>query len=58
MVSRSNVEGVKRLLDAGADVNKAENDGWSPLIMSAELGNLELVQVVHFLKVEDNFFLM
>jgi ankyrin repeat protein len=46
MVSRSNIEGVHRLLDAGADVNKAENDGWSPLVMSAELGNLELVQVV------------
>ena len=44
MVSRNDLEGVSRLIEAGADINKAENDGWTPLMMAAEFGHGDIVK--------------
>ena len=40
------LEIVKVLLAAGADVNKSENDGWTPLLYASMHGHLEIVKVL------------
>ncbi|MBT4922374.1 MAG: hypothetical protein HON23_05110 [Rickettsiales bacterium] len=46
-VERGDLEGVERLLDRGADVNKARiTDGSTPLSIAASNGHTELVQLL------------
>jgi len=42
-VSSGKVEAVKHHLAAGADVNKKDENGWTPLLLAAYLGNVEIV---------------
>jgi ankyrin repeat protein len=37
---------VKLLLEAGADVNKADKDGWTPLYIAAYYGRVEIVRLL------------
>ena len=37
---------MKALLDAKADVNKAEKDGWTPLLVAAENGHEAVVRAL------------
>jgi ankyrin repeat protein len=34
------------LLEAGADINKADNNGWTPLCIAAQNGNVEIVKLL------------
>ena len=45
-MTRNHLEGITRLIAAGADVNKSENDGWSPIMMASEFGHQEAVQLL------------
>jgi len=38
------VECVKALLGAGADINKQKNDGYTPLMLAARWGRIEVVR--------------
>ena len=38
------VEVVRALATAGADINKADNDGWTPLITASYMDHLPAVQ--------------
>lgn len=43
--SRGNVEGIKHMLEAGADINgKGTNERWTPLIAAARLGRTDAVR--------------
>ena len=46
MVTRNHIEGVNRLIQAGADINKAEDDGWTPLMMASELGDIDIATIL------------
>ena len=46
MVTRNEHEGIEHLLEAGADVNKAEGDGWTPLMMASELGDADAAKIL------------
>ena len=37
---------VKALIEAGADVNKARNDGWTPLYSAASKGHEAVVKAL------------
>ena len=39
-------QGIKEVLAAGSDLNKVDPDGWTPLMFAANLGNLEIVQIL------------
>ena len=43
---QGDLETVRALIVAGADVNKAENDGCTPLFIAAECGHLKIVQAL------------
>merc|ERR1712098_545430 len=47
-VYRDNLKVVRLLVDAGADLNIPEKDGWTPLMMSAWNGNLEIMNMLIF----------
>ena len=38
------LECAKALLGAGADINKQDNDGWTPLMLAARNGKIEVVR--------------
>ena len=38
------LECAKALLGAGADINKQKDDGWTPLMMAAIYGKIEVVR--------------
>ena len=44
--SKGHVEVVQLLLSAGADKDKAANDGWTPLIEAANEGHVETVRLL------------
>ena len=37
---------VSRLLSAGAETEKADDDGWTPLILAADGGRVEAVEML------------
>ena len=41
---KGHLECAKALLGAGADINKQANDGWTPLMLAAWRGNIEVVR--------------
>lgn len=45
-VKAENLEAVKTSLEAGADVNQADEQGWTPLNWAAGKGNVELVSLL------------
>ena len=40
------VEGVKQLLQLGADINTQDNDLWTPLHVAAACGSKEIVELL------------
>jgi ankyrin repeat protein len=40
------LNGVKKCIENGADVNCKDNDGWTPLMWSSNNGHLEIVNVL------------
>ena len=45
-ITKKNITKCKELLDKGGDPNEHKNIGTTPLMLSAHLGNLELVQLL------------
>ena len=45
-VKSGNTESVKELIESGADVNKQDKQGWTPLNWAAGAGNLEMVELL------------
>ena len=45
-VRNNNIEGVKRLIQAGADVDIQDNYGETPLFIASNKGYLEIVQIL------------
>ena len=41
---KGHLECAKALLGAGADINKQDNDGWTPLMRAAWCGKIEVVR--------------
>ena len=45
-VETGDVDGVKLLLDRGADVAVADKDGWTPLIAASSMGHVDMVRLL------------
>lgn len=43
---KGDAELVKQLISTGADVNKADADGWTPLLSAADNGHTEIVKLL------------
>lgn len=46
LVKAADVEGLKKLLDSGVDVNEGDEQGWTPLNWAAGKGNVEILSLL------------
>ena len=45
-ISKENLEIVKELIKSGADIDKEDDDGWTPLAMAIDKGNQEIMTLL------------